>query len=97
MSERDTTAKAFFEIVGVDENHRVHEIYFAAGDYALSAMIRDTLANTAPLDELAEEYPIYCSQIAARHKFTDEEMGQVIRESQDTVADKYGLSTGRAS
>lgn len=97
MSERDTTAKAFFEIVGVDENHRVHEIYFAAGDYALSAMVRDTLANAAPRNELVEEFPIYCSQIAARHNFTVEEMDQVIRESQDTVADKYGLSTGRVS
>jgi len=98
MSERDTTAQNFFEIVaGVDADDaaRAHRIFFAAGDYTLNAFVRDSMTATTTNEEMTKQMAEYLVLLAAREHLSGDDMKLVMQEAEYRVADKYGLEIKR--
>ena len=102
MSDRDTTASRFFDVVGSErlryqgrlvDSTIARKVIEAAQDTRLELFIRDCIAGRAPSGDLLSEYGEHCAQLAVDHDLEPEAMTQVLRECMDTIADRYGIES----
>ena len=99
MSERDSTAQDFFEIVSsvdADDASRAERIYTVAGDETLNNFVRDSMVATSTDEAMTKHMADYLVLLAARDNLTGDDLKLVMDEVEFRVADKYGLENKRS-